>query len=174
MTQQPGPRHMTRRQLLSSGTAIGAVLIAGPGYLMHSTEAWASEVAHLKPETFATLVQMARDVYPHDSLADKYYAITMKAHDTADAAAMIEEGVATLNAMAVSGGNPSYVETGWEADRVALLKQIEGTPFFGAVRGSMVVGLYNQKEVWGHFGYEGESYSKGGYIDRGFDDIDWL
>ena len=24
------------------------------------------------------------------------------------------------------------------------------------------------------FGYEGESYSHGGYIDRGFNDIDWL
>lgn len=174
MTQQPSPRHMTRRQLLSSGTALGAALIVGPGYLMHTGEAWASEVAHLKPETFATLVQMARDVYPHDGIADKYYAITMKAHDNADAAGMIEEGVNTLNSLAVSNGHPSYALAGWEADRVAMLKQIEGTPFFAAVRGSMVVGLYNQKEVWGHFGYEGESFSQGGYIDRGFDDIDWL
>ncbi|MEM7685980.1 MAG: hypothetical protein AAF293_14230 [Pseudomonadota bacterium] len=174
MTQQPSPRHMTRRQLLSSGTAVGAVLVAGPGYLMHTGEAWASELAHLQPGTFATLVQMARDVYPHDRLADRYYAIAMKAHDTADAKALIEEGVATLNSMAVSGGNPSYLDTGWEADRVALLKQIDGTPFFGAVRGSLVVGLYNQPELWPEFGYEGESYSKGGYIARGFDDIDWL
>ncbi|MFK7943095.1 MAG: Twin-arginine translocation pathway signal [Paracoccaceae bacterium] len=174
MTQQSSPRQMTRRQLLSSGTAFGAALVVGPGYLMHIGEAWASEVAHLKPETFATLVQMARDVYPHDRLADKYYAITMKAHDTADSAAMIEEGVAALDKMAADAGHPSYVLTGWEADRTAMLKAIESTPFFGAVRGSMVVGLYNQKEVWGHFGYEGESYSKGGYIDRGFNDIDWL
>jgi hypothetical protein len=28
--------------------------------------------------------------------------------------------------------------------------------------------------VWPIFGYEGESYSKGGYIKRGFDDIDWI
>jgi hypothetical protein len=42
------------------------------------------------------------------------------------------------------------------------------------VRGGLVTGLYNQKEVWPLFGYEGESYSQGGYIDRGFDDIDWL
>jgi hypothetical protein len=174
MKQHPNPRQMTRRQLLSSGTAIGAALVAGPGFILHSAEAWASEVAHLKPESFATLVQMARDIYPHDGLADKYYAITMKAHDTADGAAAIEEGIATLNALAVSNGNPSYVDTGWESDRVALLKQIENTPFFGSVRGSMVVGLYNQPEVWPHFGYEGESFSQGGYIDRGFNDIDWL
>jgi hypothetical protein len=24
------------------------------------------------------------------------------------------------------------------------------------------------------FGYEGESYTKGGYINRGFDDITWI
>ena len=153
---------------------MGAALVVGPGFVMHSSEAWASEVSALQPATFATLVQMARDIFPHDGLADKYYAVAMKAHDTADAKGMIESGVDTLNQMAVSAGHPSYVLTGWEADRVALLKQIDGTPFFGAVRGSMVVGLYNQQEVWPHFGYEGESYSKGGYIDRGFDDIDWL
>ena len=51
---------------------------------------------------------------------------------------------------------------------------MEGAPFFQKIRGGMVTGLYNQKEVWPLFGYEGESYSKGGYIDRGFDDISWL
>lgn len=174
MTQQPDPRQLTRRQLLSSGTALGAALIVGPGFVMHSSEAWATEVAHLKPETFATLVQMARDIYPHDRLPDQFYATAVKAHDTADGAAAIEEGVASLNRMASDAGHPSYVETGWEADRVAMLRQIEGSPFFQSVRGGLVVGLYNNQEVWPHFGYEGESFSQGGYLDRGFNDISWL
>ncbi|HDL17353.1 MAG TPA: Twin-arginine translocation pathway signal, partial [Rhizobiales bacterium] len=42
------------------------------------------------------------------------------------------------------------------------------------IRGGLVTGLYNRKDVWAKLGYEGESASKGGYIDRGFDDIDWL
>ena len=46
--------------------------------------------------------------------------------------------------------------------------------FFQKVRGTLVVGIYNNPEVWPLFGYEGESASKGGYINRGFDDIDWL
>ena len=49
-----------------------------------------------------------------------------------------------------------------------------GVPFVAVSGGGLVTGLYNQKEVWPLFGYEGESYSKGGYIDRGFDDIAWL
>ncbi len=174
MRKQASARSMTRRDLLASGTIFGAALVVGQGFVMHASEAWAAEVTHLQPKTFASLVQMARDIYPHDHLADSYYATAVKGHDTEDTVAMIEEGIASLDALAVDAGNPSYVETGWEADRVALLRQIEATPFFQAVRGGLVVGLYNQPDVWDHFGYEGESYSKGGYIDRGFDDINWI
>ena len=53
-------------------------------------------------------------------------------------------------------------------------RQREASPFVQKLRGNLVTGLYNNKEVWPIFGYEGESASKGGYIDRGFDDIDWL
>ena len=28
--------------------------------------------------------------------------------------------------------------------------------------------------VWAHIGYEGSSFERGGYLQRGFDDIDWL
>ena len=59
-------------------------------------------------------------------------------------------------------------------DRVAILRSVQDTPFFQTVRGGLVTGLYNQKEIWPIFGYEGESYSRGGYINRGFDNIDWL
>ncbi len=62
----------------------------------------------------------------------------------------------------------------WERDRVVILRSMEDSPFFQTVRGGLVTGLYNQKAVWPLFGYEGESYSKGGYIDRGFDDINWI
>ena len=34
--------------------------------------------------------------------------------------------------------------------------------------------LYSDPEVWELLGYEGPSFDKGGYIDRGFDDLDWL
>lgn len=167
-------RRLTRRELLARGTLFGTALLVGPGFIAHPGESWAAEVAVLQPATMATLVQMARDIYPHDRLADRYYASAVKAHDTADQQEMIEAGVATLDMLAVGRGSPSYVATPWEVDRVAMLREIETTPFFQAVRGGLVVGLYNNKDVWPLFGYEGESFSKGGYIDRGFDDIAWL
>jgi hypothetical protein len=170
---------MTRRELLASGTTLGAAFVIGAGFVAHSTDAWAIEVKALKPETMATMILLARDIYPHDRLADKYYAAAVKSHDdkaAEDAAhkALIEDGVTTLDTLAQGEGAASYLSMGWEIDRVALLRQIEGSAFFQTVRGGLVVSLYNQKEIWPVFGYEGESFSKGGYIDRGFDDIAWL
>ena len=174
MTAKSELARMTRRELLASGTAMGTALVVGTGFIASATEAWAAEAEHLQPATMAALVQMARDIYPHDRLADRFYAVVAKSHDTADAAPGIEAGIASLNTLAVGAGHPSYAETGWEIDRVALLRQIESTPFFQGVRGGMMVSLYNNPDVWPLFGYEGESYSQGGYLDRGFNDIDWL
>jgi hypothetical protein len=97
-----------------------------------------------------------------------------KAAKDADSKALFENGVTTLDGLAANSGAARYVDVAWETDRLAILRQIEATPFFAAVRSSLVVGLYNQKEVWPIFGYEGSSADKGGYINRGFSDIDWL
>lgn len=179
MAQERSVRDLTRRELLASGVTAGAALVVGTGFIAHTTEAWAAETKVLAPGAMATIIQVARDTYPHDRIADKYYAIAVKAHDDkaaedAEFKAMMEAGVATLDNMAVGEGHPSYIGAGWERDRVAMLRSIEGTPFFQTIRGGLVVGLYNQKEIWGQFGYEGSSFEHGGYIERGFDDIAWL
>jgi hypothetical protein len=170
---------ISRRTFLrrsSELTLATAVSVTAAGALLNSSEAWALEVKSLKPDTMKTLLQLARDIYPHDRIADRFYAIAIKGHDERAAAdeahkALIEDGIADLDATAGPGG---YIGIGWESDRVALLRKISETPFFQAIRSDLVVSLYNQQDVWPIFQYEGESYSQGGYIDRGFDDIDWL
>lgn len=174
MSEKHNPKGMTRRQLLSRATAAGASFVVGAGFLAAPDAAWAMQTTHLKPETMATLVQMARDIYPHDHVADEYYAIAVRGYDTEEAAEGVEAGIAALDAMAQGKGHASYLATGWERDRVDLLRAMEDSPFFQQVRGGLVTGLYNQKAVWPLFGYEGASYEFGGYIDRGFDDINWL
>jgi len=174
MTKSESNRGLTRRMLLSQASALGASFVVGAGFIAAPDAAWAAETEHLKPETFATLVQMARDIYPHDRVPDQFYVIAVKGYDTAEAAAGIEAGIAALDAAAQGRGFPRYLGVGWERDRVDLLRAIEESAFFQTIRGGLVTGLYNQKEVWPLFGYEGESFSKGGYIDRGFDDINWL
>jgi hypothetical protein len=182
MEDNPKPSHksppaasaVSRRQFLKRGVG-GGLLVVTPAAVLSPDRAWGLAPTALSPEQMATLITLARDIYPHDHVPDRFYAVAVKEHDEkagADAAhrELISAGLDDLDARA--GG--SYRELGWEAERVAILREIEGTPFFQAVRGGLVVSLYNQQEVWPLFGYEGESYSKGGYIDRGFDDIEWL
>ena len=174
MAKHEPARGMTRRQLLSRSVAVGATFVVGAGFVAGPNAAWALETVALKPETMATLIQMARDIYPHDRLSDEYYAVAVKGYDTAEAAAEIEAGVAALDAAAQAAGHATYLAMGWERDRVDVLRGMETSAFFQKIRGGLVTGLYNQKAVWPLFGYEGESFSQGGYIERGFDDINWL
>ena len=165
---------LTRRALLARSVAAGGSLLVGAGWVTGPGAAWALEVTALTPQTMATLVQMARDIYPHDRIPDDRYAVAVKGYDTADTAPMVEAGIAALDAAARGQGHPGYLGALWEAERVAVLRAIEGDEFFRTIRAGLVTDLYNQKEIWPLFGYEGESFSHGGYIDRGFNDIAWL
>jgi hypothetical protein len=143
------------------------------------TDAWAEDATTLSPATLKTMVKVARDIYPHDFLVDSYYIAAVKPWDgmaAKDPAVkdMINNGVSRLDQNARDRHGVTYAEVPWEADRVVLLQGIEQSDFFKKVRGNLIVSLYNQKELWPKFGYEGSSAEYGGYIHRGFADIDWL
>ncbi len=170
---------LSRRELLAKGLGLGSSFLIGSGFLAASSASWAMEVKALEPAAMATLVQMARDIYPHDHFGDELYAQAVKGHDEMAARdapfkAMIETGIASLNTAANTLGHADYLSTGWESERVEILRGIEDGEFFQTIRGGLVVGLYNQKPVWKLLGYEGSSYDKGGYLERGFDDVAWL
>jgi hypothetical protein len=169
---------LSRRGFLQrSATGFAAaIVITSTGALLNTSEAWALDVKGLKPETMKTLILVARDIYPHDKIPDRYYAVAMKGYDEKAAGnpqvkAEMEAFVAALDGAAGEGG---YVGKPWEADRVAILRNVSADPTFQTIRSGLIVSLYNNKEVWPIFGYEGESFSKGGYIHRGFNDITWL
>lgn len=167
-------RTLTRRDLLKRSASAGALMVIGAGFIAAPDASWALEVIEISEHEMATLVQMARDIYPHDRIGNEFYAVAVKGYDSPETRDMVATGIAALDALAEEAGSPNYLQTGWEANRVELLKAMEETPFFQTIRGGLVTGLYNQEAVWPIFGYEGESYSMGGYIDRGFDDITWL
>ena len=168
-----------RREFLAGSTAAVALMTISGTAVLHTTEAWGLETTTLTPESMRTLIQMARDIFPHDRVADKYYAVACKPYDEAagkDAKTkeMIEAGLAAMDKKAMGAHGVPYAQVGWESERVALLQEVSDSDLFKKMRGDLVVSLYNQKEVWSVFGYEGESASKGGYINRGFNDIAWL
>ena len=165
----------SRRFVLKAGAAtIPSVAAAGATI----GSAWA-EGGALKPTTMKTLVKMARDIYPHDFLGESVYITAVQPWNDKAAAdpkvkEMLENGVLRLDLVAQDKHKSAYNDIGWESDRVALLQDIEDSEFFQKVRSDLVVSIYNQHELWPKFGYEGSSADKGGYIQRGFNDIDWL
>jgi hypothetical protein len=162
--------------LRTTAAAVPAAAAAAAGMSISATSAWAQAAKNLKPDTKATLAKVARDIYPHDRLADVYYMTAVGSYDSADAPVrvVIEEGIAALDAASMAKHGTVYLEVNWEDDRVAMLRGMQDGAFFNKLRGDLVVSLYNQQPVWAKFGYEGSSADKGGYLHRGFNDLDWL
>lgn len=124
------------------------------------------------PELPAGLLQMGRDIFPHDRLGDLHYAKPLAAL-LAKQGALLREGLQALQASARARHGQAF-EALAENDRVALLRAIETGPFFREVRSALMFGIYDNKALFPLFGYEGSSVEKGGYVNRGFNDIDWL
>ena len=171
---------VSRRVFLRNGaTAVPAVAVVAAGMTIGADAAWAGTATTLKPTTMVALAKLARDIYPHDRLADAYYIKAVAGYDAAagkDAALAktIEDGVAALDAAAHRKHASNYVAVAWERDRLALLTPLADGPLVKKLRGDLVVALYNNPDIWPKFGYEGASADQGGYINRGFNDIDWL
>lgn len=171
---------LDRRTLLrGAATTVPAAALATVGMGISAEAAWAQSAQALSPHVLATLVKAARDIYPHDQIPDSFYVTAVKPWDeksASDAAfkALLTDGVGRLDSDAKDRVGAEYIRVPWEADRVRILQGIEQTAFFKKVRGGLVVSLYNQPEIWPKFGYEGPSAEYGGYLHRGFDDIDWL
>ena len=169
----------SRRNFLQRAAAAAPVVAVATSAGLGIEDAWAADATTLTPATLKTLVKVARDIYPHDFLADSYYITAIKPWDGKAAKdpavkTVLEDGVRRLDQDAQDRHKVGYAQVPWEADRVALLQGIEQTDFFKKLRSDLVVSLYNQEELWPKFGYEGSSAEHGGYIKRGFNDIDWL
>jgi TAT (twin-arginine translocation) pathway signal sequence len=177
-------RHMLLREwakkfsrrgfLRGSAATVAAVAVSGTSLL-----ASAAETAGLSAEESRTLLKFTRDLFPHDRLDDSFYAkaiAPLQDEAAKDAAAhqVLSEGVAQLNAATTASAGKPYADITDESVRVAAIKKIDGGAFFTKVYSGTMTPLYNQPELWPKFGYEGPSSQQGGYLHRGFSDIDWL
>jgi hypothetical protein len=135
---------------------------------------WADHAAGIPAADLQTLVAVIRTLYPHQGLPETVYRrvalrFARLAAGEAKAAAMIAAFCARLGAAWPIG----FAELA-ETYRVQALKTLEGTPEFVFVQRLSVKYLYDDIEVWAEFGYEGASAHLGGYVTRGFNDLDWL
>jgi hypothetical protein len=152
------------------GVLTGVIALSSPLAALLPGRAWAVELGVLSSAEAAALLAMIRTIAPHDTLDDAAYALVVKAIDgdaaaSADARGDLADGIASLG--------EDFASLSEEA-RVERLRQIESGAFFQTVRIKTLIVLYNNPIAWAHFGFEGESFSKGGYLLRGFNDLKWL
>jgi hypothetical protein len=135
---------------------------------------WANHLTTISPENANTLAAVVATLYPHETLNKLIYRRVIVHFDriaTTDttAAAILKKFCHTLHEGAVL----PFPELS-ESYREQALKRIEPTAEFFFVQRLAVRYLYDDVELWAAFGYEGASVHLGGYIKRGFDDLDWL
>lgn len=165
-----------RRDLIrgTTGTAVLAYLV--PGWLVVSGPGARRAVAlrALNDPEAASLLALIRDLFPHPGLGESFYAAALADLDAAMAKdpelrKQLGDGLARLDELA--GG--SWIELPTDR-RKEVIQKIEQGAFFQGLWWRASASLYRNPAVWERFGYEGPSFSKGGYLTRGFDDIDWL
>lgn len=174
---------VSRRAFLKhgGGAAIGLAVVPTATVVVAAApqDVYAAGFSNLSQHVGKTLMRMARDIFPHDKLDDKYYAAVITPYDQkaatdAEFKKLIADGVNNLDRRAVKRYGKVYADLVSEGDRVAVLYDIEQSAFFQKMRGDLLYGIYNNKEAWSFFGYEGSSWEKGGYIERGFNNVDWV
>ena len=120
------------------------------------------------------LPDVVYQLFPHERLSgDVYEQVTEQLSErisqSAELAAMMGAAMEVL-----AGNTPETWPALTEREKVEALGKIQHTPFFQFVLNEALSGVYRHPLTWELLGYEGSSLEFGGYIDRGFNDIDWL
>ena len=166
------PQLKRRDFLIGSSTLMASLAVMGTtGVVIAPDGAWAVSTTVFSSQETATLIKFARAIYPHKKMKDAIYANV--AHSLDDKASKNDELKATMQAGIANLKATKFTSLS-QSRQLAALKEMETTPFFQAVRGECVTGIYNNPEVWKILGYEGSSAEFGGYIHRGFNDLTWL
>ncbi|MFT4506318.1 gluconate 2-dehydrogenase subunit 3 family protein [Caballeronia sp. 15711] len=168
-----GNSHNRRRFLrLCGGTAlaitVNSIVLGVPGI------AYAQRFSSLSGSDATTLIAFVQRLFPHPKVGDAPYVqvvaeIDQKMNSDKKYADTIRSGLARLN----GAQRKKFVDLTPDAQE-RVITRAQGSPFFKVVRKASQNGLYNNPIIWSDIGFEGESYSKGGYLYRGFNDLAWL
>lgn len=166
---------ITRRTFIKAAAGVTGVTVyvlwSGPW--LGPRVALAANLTTLNEMQAKEMLAMARQLFPHDKLGDEYYWVVVESIDkdmaaSPELATRIRDGLAELSKAA--GGD--FAAAGAD-QQLEAMKKLESAPFFSDMLNKTQFYFYNNKTVWPKFGYEGSAWEKGGYINRGFDDVKW-
>ncbi|TCK24797.1 hypothetical protein [Pseudonocardia endophytica] len=128
----------------------------------------------LSRQDHQTLTKVIYAAFPHRTFPQGPYqraadAVVEQAATNPRMLAQLVQGIAELDTQR----DVPFAELD-VATAAAVLRGADGSPFVTSIVDSAIVTIYSDPEVWDLLGYEGPSFDKGGYVDRGFDDLDWL
>ena len=165
----------TRRLFLQALGSAALVCIA-PGASSRSSGNPVAQSApeFLSPPVTDALLRMLRLLFPHDDIDDLPYiavvdTINQMAVARPELSAVLKSGLHELDGVQ----SEPWLKLS-PTRQLEALAMIETSPFFQTVRLTGRFLFYGNKEVWPYFGYEGSSFEHGGYLHRGFNDLDWL
>lgn len=167
---------MHRRRFLAqtAKVALGAktsLLLGG----FPAVSAWAaSHDTSLTGTDLEAMAIMVRVLLPHDFLTDEDYlgfATRIDGRLGGDPALrqLIADGIAQMNAVSQGSWLAASVD-----DKLGVMEALQDEAFFGQLLNAAIDALYQDPTVYRRLGYEGSAIEFGGYLNRGFDDIDWL
>lgn len=160
---------ITRRRLL-----VAAIASSGVAGGMLVSRAWAQGGGSLDAESRAALTDLARRLYPHDAIEDSVYSEVLdNALEAAAADSSLADALAQAEAELDSLQPADFIDLDAESQTRAL-QSIEQAPYFAAIQGAVLAGVYNHPAIWELVGYGGPSWQQGGYLNRGAGEIDWL
>lgn len=166
-------KQTTRRKFLVAALTFSGVATSSLGIsFLRSSAAWAASADDA--DNLAAMGRLAQLLLPHEGLAFDVYgevAGEVLAWTAADpsSAGLLSAAEEALN----SSLGETWV-TATEAEQLSAVTALQNEAIIVGVREMVRFRLYNHPGLWKHIDYPGSSKEYGGYINRGFDDIDWL
>lgn len=166
---------ISRRRFLVAAITTSAAMSCGFNLgVIRGSDAWARSSSDMSADAVKSLVRMARSLFPHTNLADDVYAeivdtiLTASANDPA-LESVLDQAIDALNA----ARSEDFFELSDES-QLEVMTSLSDSDFFHTIANQVRWRLYTHPTLWEVIGYPGSSVEYGGYVERGFNDIDWL
>ena len=166
-------KQTTRRRFLVAALTFSGVASGSLGIsLLRTSAAWAASTED--SEDLAAMGRFAQLLFPHEGLPDNVYGEVIAEVLATTAADPATQGIlSTAEQTLDAAQDRSWLELD-AAGQLAVMQKLEGEAFFAGIREMVRFQLYYHPQFWKHIDYPGSSKEHGGYLHRGFDDIDWL
>lgn len=115
------------------------------------------------------LASVAFDLFPYQSLSPELY-VKVANSILALNDPRVTEGLKQLHDLS---DQQSWLKIS-DDQRINILTTLQQSEFFGLMRANTIAVIYSEPAFFELVGYGGSAIEFGGYINRGFDDIDWL